>query len=71
MILKDSAANEGAAHKHPVPHRGVWLRVLNRASGGYLHFHTEQHGVLCICNCSVMPKCHRFATRGLRYTRLG
>jgi hypothetical protein len=47
-ILKGSAGQEGVRMPPVPPHKGVWLRILNRASGVYLYVNTETQRVVCM-----------------------
>jgi hypothetical protein len=46
MLKGPAAGRECVQMPSPPPHKGIWLRVLNRASGVYLYIHTETQRVV-------------------------
>jgi hypothetical protein len=46
MLKGPASGRECVQMPSPPPHKGVWLRVLNRASGVYLYIHTETQRVV-------------------------
>ena len=51
MLKGASAGRECVQMPSPPPHKGIWLRVLNRASGVYLYIHTETQRVVGLVWC--------------------
>ena len=45
-MLKGPSVKAGLQMPAVPPHKGTWLRVLNRASGVYLYVHTETQRVV-------------------------